>query len=61
MTARVWIQDTFRVMRDDQGNPLEIVGSWADISGRKQAEEALGEDVPDVSRLKASGATKRKR
>ena len=39
----IWIQDTFRVMRDEQGNPLEIVGSWADISGRKQAEEALGE------------------
>jgi PAS domain S-box-containing protein len=39
----IWIQDTFRVISDTQDKPLEIVGSWADISGRKQAEEALGE------------------
>jgi PAS domain S-box-containing protein len=38
----IWIQDTFRVVRDDQGRPKEIVGSWADISDRKQAEQALG-------------------
>jgi PAS domain S-box-containing protein len=37
----IWIQDTFRVMRDAAGNPLEIVGSWADISDRKRAEEEL--------------------
>jgi PAS domain S-box-containing protein len=39
----IWIQDTFRVMKDDQDRPLEIVGSWADISARKKAEQALGE------------------
>ena len=39
----IWIQDTFRVMPDDQGRPLEIVGSWADISARKKAEQALGQ------------------
>ncbi len=39
----VWIQDTFTVMRDAAGNPVEIVGSWADISDRKRAEQALGE------------------
>jgi PAS domain S-box-containing protein len=39
----IWIQDTFRVIKDEQDEPLEIVGSWADISGRKQAELALGE------------------
>jgi len=47
----IWIQDTFRVMRDDQGRPLEIVGSWADISGRKQAEEALGERMAVMNDL----------
>ncbi len=36
-----WIQDTFRVMYDEAGRPLEIVGSWADITERKRAEEAL--------------------
>jgi PAS domain S-box-containing protein len=39
----VWIQDTFRVVRDDSGAPSEIVGSWADITHRKQVEQALGE------------------
>lgn len=39
----IWIQDTFRVIEDAQGQPLEIVGSWADISARKKAEQALGE------------------
>ena len=33
-----WFQDTFRVMRDDAGNPSEIVGSWADITHRKLAD-----------------------
>jgi adenylate cyclase len=39
----IWMQDSFRLLRDAEGRPLEIVGSWADISGRKQAEQALGE------------------
>jgi len=39
----IWVQDTFRVIPDEQGRPLEIVGSWADISDRKQAEQALGQ------------------
>jgi PAS domain S-box-containing protein len=37
----IWIQDTFRVMRDAAGNPVEIVGSWADITDRKRAEKEL--------------------
>jgi PAS domain S-box-containing protein len=39
----IWIQDTFRVICGDAGRPLEIVGSWADISYHKQAQQALGE------------------
>jgi PAS domain S-box-containing protein len=39
----VWIQDTFKVIHDDDGRPSEIVGSWADITHRKQVEQALGE------------------
>ena len=30
-------------MRDDTGAASEIVGSWADITHRKQVEQALGE------------------
>lgn len=36
-----WIQDQRQLIRDNEGNPLEIVGSWQDISTRKQAEEAV--------------------
>ena len=35
----VWIQDTFKVMHDEAGRPLELVGAWADITERKQAEQ----------------------
>ena len=37
----IWVQDTFKVIYDNEGKPKEIVGSWADISGRKQAEFEL--------------------
>jgi PAS domain S-box-containing protein len=47
----IWIQDTFRVIHDAQGRPFEIVGSWADISDRKKAEEALGERMAVMNDL----------
>ncbi|MBW4572748.1 MAG: PAS domain S-box protein [Tolypothrix carrinoi HA7290-LM1] len=36
-----WIYDQAKLVRDRAGNPLEIVGYWADISDRKQLEEEL--------------------
>jgi len=47
----IWIQDTFRVIPDAQGRPAEIVGSWADISDRKGAEDALGERMAVMNDL----------
>jgi PAS domain S-box-containing protein len=42
----VWVQDTFRVLYDEAGHPLELVGAWADITKRKQAEtNALAANV----------------
>src|SRR5262245_49714850 len=38
--AYIWIQDTFKVIHDEAGNALELVGVWADITERKQAEQA---------------------
>ena len=35
----IWIQDTFKVVYDDAGRPLELVGAWADITERKKAEQ----------------------
>ncbi len=33
-----WVNDEQRIIRDDQGEPVEIVGSWTDITARKEAE-----------------------
>ena len=35
-----WVNDEQRLIRSGEGKPLEIVGSWSDITGRKAAEEA---------------------
>lgn len=49
----LWIQDTFKVIPDENGKPLEVVGSWANISDRKQAERALGERLAIMKDLQA--------
>nr|WP_280174633.1 adenylate/guanylate cyclase domain-containing protein [Mesorhizobium prunaredense] len=36
-----WVNDEQQLIRDKDGQPLEIVGSWSDVSARKQAENAL--------------------
>jgi two-component system sensor histidine kinase/response regulator len=35
-----WVHDRQQIVRDADGKPVEIVGSWTDISERKEAEEA---------------------
>ncbi|MFB2838298.1 PAS domain S-box protein [Floridanema evergladense] len=37
----VWVYDQTKLIRDNQGNPLEILGYWADISDRKETEDKL--------------------
>ena len=37
----IWIHDQLILERDETGKIVEIVGSWLDITGRKQTEEAL--------------------
>ncbi|WP_071190047.1 PAS domain S-box protein [Trichormus sp. NMC-1] len=36
-----WVYDQGKVVWDEAGNPLELVGYWADISNRKQLEQEL--------------------
>lgn len=36
-----WMQDELRLIRDAAGAPVEIVGSWVDITEQKLIEEAL--------------------
>ena len=35
-----WVNDEQHVVRDGKGQPVEIVGSWTDITDRKEAEAA---------------------
>ncbi len=36
-----WVRDDFQLLRDDARQPVEIIGCWTDITGRKQLEEQL--------------------
>jgi PAS domain S-box-containing protein len=36
-----WMHDRLKLVRDPSGQPIEIIGSWIDITDRKQAEAAL--------------------
>jgi len=36
-----WIRDEQRLLRDGDGQPLEIAGAWNDITGQRLAEERL--------------------
>src|SRR5207249_2787119 len=36
-----WVHDESRVLRDAAGEPVEVVGSWVDVTDRRRAEEAL--------------------
>ena len=38
-----WMYDELKLVRDEKGNPLEIMGYWTDITQRKKAELALQE------------------
>ena len=35
-----WVNDEQHIVRDEHGKPVEIVGSWTDITARKEAEAA---------------------
>lgn len=37
----IWMRDELRLVRDVAGNPVEIVGTWLDITARQEAEMQL--------------------
>lgn len=39
--AYLWVRDEMRLISDNKGEPLEIVGYWIDITERRNAEEQL--------------------
>jgi PAS domain S-box-containing protein len=39
-----WVSDEQHLVRDQNGNPLEVIGSWSEVTERKTAEQkALAE------------------
>jgi len=36
-----WMHDSLRLVRDSGGNPVEIIGYWADVDDRRRAEDEL--------------------
>jgi len=47
----LWVRDEMKLIRNDKGQPLEIIGYWTDITGRKKTEEALVESEDRYRRL----------
>jgi PAS domain S-box-containing protein len=45
-----WVHDRLRLIRDAAGQPVEMVGSWKDITERKRAELALQQAYADLER-----------
>ena len=44
-----WIYDSARLRPDATGQPVEVFGTWLDITERKQAEQAMGEAVAQLT------------
>ena len=49
-----WVNDEQRLIADADGNPLEVVGSWSDVTARKVAEEERAKAHDRLSRLLSS-------
>jgi len=47
----LWMHDTLRLVRDEHGAPLEVIGSLTDITARKHMEEALQAKGVEQQRL----------
>lgn len=45
-----WMRDELVLVEDADGNPLEVVGYWVDITDRKRAEEAVQEYAERLER-----------
>jgi adenylate cyclase len=49
-----WVNDEQRLVRDESGQPLEVVGSWSDVTERKLAEAAVAAAQERIEHLLAS-------
>ena len=44
-----WVNDEQRLIRDEQGEPFEVIGSWSDVTARKQSEQRLSDAIETVT------------
>ena len=54
----IWVSDEQHLIRDRDGNPVEVVGSWSDIDARKAAEleaERVNAELEKGGGAEASG------
>jgi PAS domain S-box-containing protein len=49
-----WVSDEQHLIRDKNGHPLEVVGSWSDIDARKAAEQAFQAAQADLEKATAA-------
>jgi two-component system, NtrC family, sensor kinase len=54
----LWMHDQLRLIRDEHGAPLEVIGSLTDITDRKQMEESLlqAQNMASIGQLAAGVA-----
>ncbi len=54
----LWMQDQLRLIRDEQGAPVEVIGSLTDITDRKLMEERLlqAQNMASIGQLAAGVA-----
>lgn len=53
----IWILDETKLIFDKQGNPIELIGYWVDITNRKKADQELilaKEKAEESDRLKSA-------
>lgn len=46
-----WFKDQSVLIKDEQGNPKEVIGTWRDITERKQAEEEIRESKEELQTI----------
>jgi rsbT co-antagonist protein RsbR len=46
-----WVRDDCKVMRDQSGNPVEIVGTWYDVTEKRRSEELIREQATALTEL----------
>ena len=46
----MWMQDQVKLLHDALGQPTQMIGSWIDITKRKQAEDALRESEKRIQK-----------